>query len=102
MESRVFDNTHLALEAILEVTPLASRQAVLQYAKECLPYVMTVDTRAHTKYIENLMRLTGYMKLDRRPLLRIAIGRLVELDAHLPRQVTTVFIKRESCEKNNC
>ena len=41
----VFENTHLALEAILEVTPLASRQAVLQYAKECLPYTLTTDTR---------------------------------------------------------
>ena len=79
MESLVFDNTHLSLEAILEVTPLASRHAVLQYAKECLPYTMTTDTRAHTKYIENLMRLIGYMKSDRRPLLKIVIGRLVVL-----------------------
>jgi hypothetical protein len=51
MESAVFENTHLALKAVLEVTPLASRQAVLQYAKECLPYTMTTDTRAHTKYL---------------------------------------------------
>ena len=45
MENMVFETTHLALEAILEVTPLASRQAVLQYAKECLPYTLTTDTR---------------------------------------------------------
>ena len=87
MELAVFENTHLALKAVLEVTPLASRQAVLQYAKECLPYAMTTDTRAHTKYIENLMRLSCYLKSDRRTLLRIVIGRLVELDSHLPHQV---------------
>jgi len=87
MEKVVFENTHLALKAVLEVTPLASRQAVLQYAKECLPYAMTTDTRAHTKYIENLMKLAGYLKSDRRALLRIVIGRLVELDSHLPHQV---------------
>jgi len=87
MESTVFDNTHLALKAILDVTPLASRQAVLQYAKECLPYAMTTDSRGHTKYLENLMRLTEYLKPDRRTLLKIVIGRLVELDAHLPHQV---------------
>ena len=88
METLVFENTHLALSAVIDVTPLASHQAVLQYAKECLPYTMTTDTRAHTKYIENLMKLIGYIKKDRRLLLRIVIGRLVELDAHLPHQVS--------------
>lgn len=87
MESVVFEHTHLALKAILDVTPLASRQAVLHYAKECLPYAMTTDTHAHTKYIENLVVLTEYLKSDRRTLLKIIIGRLVQLDAHLPHQV---------------
>ena len=46
--------------------------------------------RAHNKYIDNLMRLAGYMRADRRTLLQIVISRLVELDAHLPQQVCFV------------
>ena len=42
VERTVFENTHQTLEVILRVTPLAGKEALYKYTKECLPYALTL------------------------------------------------------------
>ena len=42
VERTVFENTHQTLEVILRVTPLAGKEALFKYTKECLPYALTL------------------------------------------------------------
>ena len=41
IEATVFENTHDTLQVILKVTPLAGREAMIKYTKECMPYGLT-------------------------------------------------------------
>ena len=44
IEKQVFESTHETLKVVLKVTPLASRSALMQYTKECIPYALTPNT----------------------------------------------------------
>jgi len=86
VEQVVFQNTHDTIKAILKVSPLASRAALLQYVRECQPYALTADTHLHTNYIQNILRITEYIQGDedaRTVILSILTERLVQLDAHI-------------------
>jgi len=86
-ENAVFENTHETLMAILTITPLAGREALLKYTKECIPYCLHSVTRDHTNYITNLLRITKYFASDRLYFLTLVTDRLVQLDAHIDKEL---------------
>eukprot|EP00095_Tigriopus_kingsejongensis_P012063 maker-scaffold60_size442463-snap-gene-0.26 protein:Tk12063 transcript:maker-scaffold60_size442463-snap-gene-0.26-mRNA-1 annotation:"hypothetical protein CAPTEDRAFT_221291" len=83
----VFSNTHEALQGLLEVSPLGAKQAITMYAKVCMPYMLIRSSNAHTRYIENILKMTRYLDKDeeRMTIWRVVIDRLVQLDAYLPK-----------------
>ena len=86
IESKVFTNTHTAIRAILKVIPLAGRNSLLQYVRECQPYALTLDTHSHTNYIKNILAIADYAIQDegaRTVILGILTERLVQLDAQV-------------------
>jgi len=85
IEETVFGNTHETLKTILVITPLAGREALLKYAKECMPYCLTPLERSHTNYLTNLLRMTGYFG-EKVFLLTLVVDRLVQLDAHIDKE----------------
>ena len=99
LEALVFDNTHEAIRSILKVAPLAGRNALLQYIRECQPYALTLKTYTHTHYIENILKIADYAGQDedgvRIRILNILTERLVFLDVHIDRN-------SNDCEDDNC
>jgi len=89
VERTVFENTHQTLEVILRVTPLAGKEALSKYTKECLPYALTLDTPSHSNYLTNLLRMMSYVgsPADRLYLLTLVIERLVQIDAHVDKDL---------------
>jgi len=87
LEKAVFDNTHETLKVILGFTPLAGREATKKYTKECMPYVLSPDTQAHTNYLANLLRMCGYFTGEKVYLLTLVVDRLVQLDAHIDKEL---------------
>ncbi len=83
-EVNSFDNIHEAIRAVVATSPLASRHAIMVYGKSCLPYILTKDSKSHTNYIANLLKITTYLQEDRVAIFQLIIDRLVQLDAHLP------------------
>ncbi|XP_059085794.1 RNA polymerase I-specific transcription initiation factor RRN3-like [Tigriopus californicus] len=86
-EKLVFVNTHEALRGILAVAPLGAKQSILHYVKVTMPFMLIRIPSVHTKYIENIIHLTGYLgsEEERVAILRIVVDRLVQLDAYLPK-----------------
>ena len=86
LEKQVFENTHETLRVILGITPLASKEALLKYAKEGMPYSLSPDTHSHTNYMTNLLKMTAYSG-EKLFLMTLVIDRLVQLDAHLDKEL---------------
>lgn len=85
-EAAIFENSHEVLKAMLEISPLGAKQAILIYAKESFPYMLIKNPGAHTKYIANLVKVANLMpQAERLTVLKIVIERLVQLDAYLPK-----------------
>ena len=87
VEELVFNNSHSSIRAILEVVPLAGRNALLNYVRECLPYILTPDTLSHTNYVRNLLRIADYVGQTedggRIAILGVLTERFVLLDAQI-------------------
>ena len=86
-KDKLFSNVHEAIKSALEVSPLNARSALLDYARECMPFMLTLDEASHTAYLKNLMEISFYVKLpeDRLRLTTLVVDRLVQLDAYLPK-----------------
>ena len=86
-EKEAFDNVHETIQSMLKVDPIRARQHLLKYSKECLPFMLTQETRSHTNFILNLARELTYLEQpdDRKVIWQIIIDRLVQLDAYLPK-----------------
>ena len=86
-KERVFSNVHEVIKAALEVSPLNARSALLDYARECMPFMLTMDEASHTAYLKNLMEISFYVRYDedRQRLTTLVVDRLVQLDAYLPK-----------------
>lgn len=84
---RVFSNVHAVIKTALEVSPLNARSALLDYARECMPFMLTMDVASHTAYLRNLMEISFYVRYDedRQRLTTLVVDRLVQLDAYLPK-----------------
>ena len=86
-KERIFSNVHEVIKAALEVSPLNARSALLDYARECMPFMLTMDVASHTAYLKNLMEISFYVRYaeDRQRLTTLVVDRLVQLDAYLPK-----------------
>ena len=87
VEELVFNNSHASIRAILAVVPLAGRNALLNYVRECLPYILTPDAVSHTNYVRNLLQIADYVGQTedggRIAILGVLTERLVQLDAQI-------------------
>ena len=83
-QDEAFENSHEALQSVVNISPLAAHTAILIYGKSCMPFMMTPFTHMHTNYISNLLKITKYLPNERVSILTLVIDRLVQLDAHLP------------------
>jgi hypothetical protein len=86
-QERVFHNVHSAIKAALDASPLGARTALLSYAKESMPFMLSKNPKAQSAYLKNLMEMSFYVKRDddRLRLLTLVVDRLVQLDAYLPK-----------------
>ncbi len=78
---------HQTIRSLLATAPMAARRSLLKVSADCLPYELTPDVTQHTGYLRNVAKMLEYLKDydDRLAIWRILIGRLVQLDAHLPK-----------------
>lgn len=103
LETRAHTAVHDTIVAMLKLSPFTAKKVLLKYAKDCLPYTLVQHERTHTKYVENLTRMMGYLDAeeDRVTILRIILERLVTLDAHLPKLDQYVEESDEDGEEEN-
>jgi RNA polymerase I-specific transcription initiation factor RRN3 len=86
-QDQAFDFIHETIKSLIKVAPLAVKERLIRCCSQCLPYALGTDHTRHTNYIRNLSVVVSYLEnsQDRVAILKIIIGRLIELDAHLPK-----------------
>ncbi|XP_050436461.1 RNA polymerase I-specific transcription initiation factor RRN3-like [Adelges cooleyi] len=95
-EEKCYRNVHDTLSELLRIIPLA-KDILLAALQKKFPYKRN-NTEACLHYIHNLFTILDYEPSLRKNILSLVINRLVEIDAHVPREELDRLRNRTSPE----
>ncbi|XP_074647200.1 RNA polymerase I-specific transcription initiation factor RRN3-like [Tubulanus polymorphus] len=95
----IFLNIHAILRSIVKIVPMAPK-ILMPLLIDYYPYI-TRSGYHHECYLKNLLLMPQYLTNDRRQILALIVGKLLELDTRSPRQAILDAIDDETEDDDN-